>query len=184
MLTQRIIDEAITLTVTRGWPRLTMGQLAQAVGVSRQTIYNEVGTKSRLAELVVASEALKFLAVVEQAFDENAPDVSAAVQAAVTRVLTMGRENPLLHAVVATAHGVHSELLPLITTQSSALLATAAAVVTRRLHECGVPFERAELISESVVRLVLSHLMQPTKDIQSTAHDICALVEPSIAVRC
>ena len=40
------MDAAVRLTAQIGWSQVTMARLAQEVGVSRQTVYNEVGTKS------------------------------------------------------------------------------------------------------------------------------------------
>ena len=46
-----------------------MARLAEEVGVSRQTVYNEVGTKPGLAEAMILSELDRFLGVVNRAFD-------------------------------------------------------------------------------------------------------------------
>ena len=52
-----------------------MARLAQAVGVSRQTVYNEIGTKNALAEAMILSELDRFLAVVTGAFDDHPEDL-------------------------------------------------------------------------------------------------------------
>ena len=50
---QRIVAAAAELTTASGWAQLTMAQLADLVGVSRQTVYNEIGGKPQLAEAMV-----------------------------------------------------------------------------------------------------------------------------------
>ena len=54
---ERVIDAALELTTETGWAQVTMGALADAVGVSRQTVYNEIGTKPRLAEAMILARA-------------------------------------------------------------------------------------------------------------------------------
>ena len=52
----RVVDAAIRVTTERGWAKVTMSRLADDVGVSRQTVYNEVGSKNDLAEAMVDEE--------------------------------------------------------------------------------------------------------------------------------
>ena len=99
-----------------------MARLADAVGVSRQTVYNEVGSKPALAEAMVLEELARFLAVVEQAFDAEPDDLTRAIERSVRDVLTYARANTLLHAVVSATHGADTELLPLLTTNAGSLL--------------------------------------------------------------
>ena len=47
---------AARFTAEHGWGALTMGKLADLVGVSRQTVYNELGGKPQLAEAMVMRE--------------------------------------------------------------------------------------------------------------------------------
>ena len=70
-LRDRLCDAATTVIAEEGWARVTMARLADEVGVSRQTVYNEIGTKSDLAEAVVLRELDRFLAGVVRSFDEN-----------------------------------------------------------------------------------------------------------------
>ena len=44
-LRDRLIAAAVDLTVEQGWAALTMRGLAERIGVSRQTVYNELGSK-------------------------------------------------------------------------------------------------------------------------------------------
>ena len=42
-LRDRLVTAAVELTLAHGWSQVTMARLAAEVGVSRQTVYNEVG---------------------------------------------------------------------------------------------------------------------------------------------
>lgn len=163
-LRQQIIDAAIDLTSATGWSSVTMSGLADVVGVSRQTVYNEVGSKPALAEAMVLDELARFLALVETAFDEHPDDPVNAVRAAVAAVLNRADGSGLLRAIVSASYGQDSALLPLLTTQASALLSTASEVVQNRLRPCTEDLDERHLAVtvDVIVRTVLGHVMQPT----------------------
>src|SRR4051812_8931868 len=106
---ERVIDAAVVLTTEHGWAHVTMGRLADAVGVSRQTVYNEIGTKPRLAEAMILRELDRFLGVVTVAFDAHADDLVGAIRGASRAVLERSADNPLLHAIVSATHGADTE---------------------------------------------------------------------------
>jgi AcrR family transcriptional regulator len=176
---ERVIDAAVVLTSDVGWSAVTMGRLADEVGVSRQTVYNEIGSKPRLAEAMILRELDRFLGVVTVAFDEHPTDLVAAIGAASERVLVNAQDNRLLHAVVSATHGADTELLPLLTTHAESLLAAAKTVVAARVAPYDVALSEARLDAaiDMVVRVVLSHVMQPSDSPQATAADIAWIAE-------
>ncbi|WP_309504775.1 MULTISPECIES: TetR/AcrR family transcriptional regulator [Nocardioides] len=174
---ERIVEAAVAMTTESGWSGVTMAALAERVGVSRQTVYNELGSKEGLAEAVILRELARFLSVVEAAFDAH-PDVLVdAIRAATYGVLELAQDNKLLHAVVSATHGADTELLPLLTTHSQSLLEVAKAVVTERVtpYDLGLPTDRLEVAIDVVVRVVLSHVMQPSGPPAETADGIAWL---------
>ena len=174
---ERIVDAAVAMTTESGWSVVTMGALADRVGVSRQTVYNEVGSKEGLAEAVILRELARFLEVVSVAFDRHPDDLVDAVRAATYGVLELAQDNKLLHAVVSATHGADTELLPLLTTHSHSLLAVAKQVVTDRVtpYDIGIDAEHLDVAIDVVVRVVLSHVMQPTGRPAETADGIAWL---------
>jgi AcrR family transcriptional regulator len=171
---ERVIDAAITLTTEDGWAQVTMARLAEAVGVSRQTVYNEIGSKPRLAEAMILHELERFLGLVTVAFDAHPADLVAAIRDASRSVLEASQDNPLLHAIVSATHGADTELLPLLTTHAGALLSTSKAVLVDRVAPYDVALSPAELDAaiDAVVRVVLSHVMQPSDAPARTADDV------------
>ncbi|WP_028643694.1 TetR/AcrR family transcriptional regulator [Nocardioides sp. URHA0020] len=174
---ERIVDAAVAMTTEAGWSGVTMGSLAERVGVSRQTVYNEVGSKTGLAEAVILRELTRFLAVVSTAFDQHPDDLVGAIRAATYGVLELAEDNHLLHAVVSATHGADTELLPLLTTHSHSLLAVAKQVVTDRVtpYDLGLDGPHLDIAIDVVVRVVLSHVMQPTGPPAETADGIAWL---------
>jgi AcrR family transcriptional regulator len=166
-----IIAAAIELTAKSGWPAVTMARLAELVGVSRQTVYNEIGSKAALAEAMVAHELDRFLSVVGAAFDRHPEDLVEAVHDAVRAVLELADDNALLRAIVSATHGSAPELLPLLTTDAGALLTQAKAMLAARVSAYRLPLDddRIAVAIDLVVRVVLSHVMQPSDTPARTA---------------
>lgn len=162
------------MTTEVGWARVTMARLAEASGVSRQTVYNEIGTKDALAEAMILGELDRFLQVVDGAFATHADDISAAIEAAAYDVLVLAQDNALLKAVVSATHGADTELLPLLTTHAGTLLDTAKTVIEERVRtfDLDLPPQRLAPAIDMVVRVVLSHIMQPSGPSQQTAADL------------
>ncbi|MDN5856520.1 MAG: TetR family transcriptional regulator [Actinomycetia bacterium] len=179
----RIVAAAARLTAESGWSAVTMGRLASEVGVSRQTVYNEIGGKDALAEAMILAELRRFLEVVDRAFDAHPTDLVDAIRAASYGVLDLASDNPLLHAVVSATHGASTELLPLLTTHSEPLLATAKQVVARRLtsYDIVIDADRAAALVDLIVRTVLSHVMQPSASPERTADDLAWVAERALA---
>jgi AcrR family transcriptional regulator len=170
----RLLAAAARFTAAHGWAALTMGKLADLGGVSRQTVYNEIGGKPQLAEAMVMRELALFLDVVDGSFADNPLDLVAAIQTAAERVLEMAGTDPLLHAVISSSQGADTELLPLLTTNSGALLIAAGQMIRGHVesYDLALPEHRMDGLIDTVVRLVLSHVMQPAGSPRETAETV------------
>lgn len=168
---QPIVAAAIELTVRSGWSSVTMSRLAEIVGVSRQTVYNELGSKSRLAEAMISHELARFLSVVREAFERHPEDLVEAIHDAVRGVLELADDNLLLRAIVSATHGADTELLPLLTSRAGSLLSEATVMLRGRVRAYGPSLDAAQLdvAIDVVVRTVLSHIMQPSDTPARTA---------------
>ncbi len=171
---QRIVAAAIDLTTAEGWAAVTMSRLADDVGVSRQTVYNELGSKPALAEAMVLTELDRFLTLVDAGFDAHPDDLAAALRRAIRGVLREAAGNDLLRAVVSPGSG---DLLPPLTTDAAALLDSAKAVVRERIsaYDVADAGRAREAAVDMLVRTVLGHVMQPSGPPDRSADDIAAL---------
>jgi AcrR family transcriptional regulator len=171
----RLLDAAFRITCDAGWSDLTMAKLAAEVGVSRQTVYNEVGSKPGLGQALVLRELDRFLEVVSDEFDRN-DDVVEAIRSAAEKTLEMARGNPLLYAVLSAGVSGTNDLLPYLTTQAEPLIAAATAVIAGRIPDrfpdLGLTGSRLTVALDTIVRLVLSHVMQPGGPPAETAENI------------
>lgn len=182
----RLIEAAAEITCEAGWSAVTMSKVATRAGFSRQTVYNELGSKPALAQAMVLRELDRFLAAVEEELDRY-DELADAIRSAAYRIFAMARQNPLLDAVLASAHGVSRgeagsdhDLLPLLTTDAEPLISAASAVIADRLPsrfpDLGLSDDEAAVAIDSIVRLVLSHVMQPSSDPARTADGIAWIV--------
>jgi AcrR family transcriptional regulator len=178
-LRERIIEATAALTVEQGWAAVTMSELGTRVGVSRQTVYNEVGTKSDLAESLVLWELGHFLETVNSGFDRHPDDLVAAAREAVLRVLQRAEVNPLLRAVVSGSEGAVTGLLPLLTTDSASLAGAASVVIELRLgdYDHGIEPPRLGALVDTIVRLVVSHVIRPTGTPEESSRHIAWIIE-------
>jgi AcrR family transcriptional regulator len=182
-LREQMLDAAKAIIEKSGWGSVTMGKLAAAVGVSRQTVHTEVGTKHRLAEALVQRELVAFLTFVEVRLAAET-DLVAGVRSAAQGVLEQGERNLLLRTVLGSgsiSNETDGELLKLMTIDSGFIVDTAVDTVRSSARELygPLPFTDRELdmAAEAIVRLVLSHLVRPSKPPAEAADDIAHIVE-------
>jgi AcrR family transcriptional regulator len=154
-----------------------MSRLADQVGVSRQTVYNEIGSKTALAEAMVEHELHRFLGVVRDAFDRHPDDLVEAIYDAARGVLELAGDNVLLRAIATATHGADTELLPLLTTHADSLITEVAAMLAQRVasYRPGLTDDQLGVVIDVVVRTVLSHVMQPSGTPARTADGLAWL---------
>ncbi|MDQ3935089.1 MAG: TetR/AcrR family transcriptional regulator, partial [Actinomycetota bacterium] len=82
LLRDTVLDAVGELLADREWSGVTMAEVAERSGVSRQTLYNAFGGRRDLAQAYVMREAERFIAATEQAIRSNADDPRAALASA------------------------------------------------------------------------------------------------------
>lgn len=178
MLRDRLLDAAAQVFSDEGWRRLTMVRVADRAGVSRQTVYNEFGNKQQLAQQLVMRELDTFLHIVRQRVSAETEFVPA-VRSAIRGALESAENNALLRSVLESGHTGDTELLPFIF-QSQGIIDRATSslldLVTTRFPDLALPAEHLAVALESVVRLVLSHITQPSNTPEETADALAFMV--------
>jgi AcrR family transcriptional regulator len=66
-LRETLLEAARDLLRERRWTDITMAQIATASGVSRQTLYNEFGSRSGFVQTYLLYDANRILTIVEDA---------------------------------------------------------------------------------------------------------------------
>jgi AcrR family transcriptional regulator len=180
LLRNTLLDGANKELATRPWSEITMSEIARAAGVSRQTVYNEFGSRAVFAQALVLREAARFIDAVQSTIAANAEDPRVALQATFELFLTVAAENPLVSAIVS-GDGA-DELITLFTTRGETLVEMASARLTEVLLASWpvVPREEAELLGETLVRLAISYAALPKGEPRETAEAIASLLGPYV----
>ncbi|MGV9879770.1 TetR/AcrR family transcriptional regulator [Streptomyces sp. NPDC003006] len=177
---ESLLDAAYTALTRRPWPGVRMVDVAAVAGVSRQTLYNEFGSKDGLARALLRRETDGYLHGVERALaEEREPADRLAAVAAWT--VGAARGNALVRAALT---GCWGERLP----APSRAAGSTSSVPAQRRADAGVP-SSAELLAlvrdravaalggrgrpkdpelalacESAVRLALSYVVAPARN--------------------
>ncbi|MBO4210659.1 TetR family transcriptional regulator [Micromonospora echinofusca] len=172
-----IVDAAREQTVAIGWDSVRMGAVARLAGVSRQTVYNEFGSKAGLAEALAQREVDRFVTAVRDTLRAHGGDVRGAAYAAIAHTLTEAAGNPLIKAILTSARGGSDALLPYLTTRSELVLTEATGALLAWAGEHLPPADpvRAAFAADAVVRLVVSHIVLPVAPIEQTAQLLAEL---------
>lgn len=180
LLRSTLLDAVRDQLRTRAWAEVTMADVARAAGVSRQTVYNEFGSRPALAQAYVLCEADRFLATIEDAVRRHFDDPIRAMTAAFEVFLAAADGDPLVRALISSEGG--EELLPLVTTHGHQVHDRATAHLASFLAE-GWPTltpAQARLLADAVVRLAISHATLPSGSSRETAHSIGELLGPFV----
>ncbi len=164
----RALDVARERTLSHGWSQVRFTEIADAVGVSRPTMYSEFGNKDGLGQALLRDETTVFLAGLISEIGLQPADVASIAKAALRYTVTASTHSPLLHAVLTNAGD--ADLLALLSTRSGLVLDLAVRVLTDWFGTHFPQYQQELLgeVTESLVRLTLSHLVQPSGDVEST----------------
>lgn len=172
-----IVDAVDTLVRERGWSSTTMTDVARAAGVSRQTVYNEFGTRQDLVSAYVRREIDALLDSVESHVRTHADDARAALAGAFRLFLELASDEPLVKIVVADADG--AEVIPLLTGIGLAVATDrVGALITEVWPQAGP--DDARLVAASLARLAISHALVPTLTADQAAAAVTRLVGPFV----
>jgi len=176
-LREAIITAVDDLARERGWSATTMSDVAAAAGVSRQTVYNEFGSRQALVEAYVIREIEALVADVESLVRNGSHDAHAALQAAFGLFLRLASDEPVVRIIVSDAEG--GELIRMLTDIGrSVATGRIAQLIIEVWPQVSLP--DAEMLAETLVRLAISHALLPTTDPQTTAAAVTRLIGPFV----
>jgi AcrR family transcriptional regulator len=177
LLRETIIAAVDELVRSRGWTATTMSDVATAAGVSRQTVYNEFGSRRDLVQAYVLREIETLIEEVEQRVRANSKDARQALADAFGLFLKLASDEPLVRVIVADAGD--AELMRLLTaTGRDVATARVGTLITEVWPQIGIA--DAELLAESMARLAISHALLPTAEPDETAAAATRLFGPFI----
>ena len=164
----------------RAWSEITMSDIAAAAGVSRQTLYKEFGNRNEFGLAFVIHEGEHFLDDVDAAVKQHLDNPRAAVNAALELFLRAAGEDPLIRIMLSDDGS--GGMLPFVTTQGTPVVQWATARLATTIEEGWPQAPKADvrLLSESLVRLAISHITTPSESPEATAAAVADLLGPFI----
>ncbi len=180
LLRDSVLDAMRDLLLTRDWSAITLSDVARATGISRQTIYNEFGSRQGLAQGYALRLADRLVDTVHTALDANVGDIYVALLAGFRRFFAESAADPL---VISLLTGVAKpDLLQLITTDSAPIITRASQRLESALHQTWVALsdDDAGVMSRAIVRLCLSYVSMPPESDHDVAADLARLMAPFV----
>lgn len=159
---QRLLRATLEVAAVHGLARLSVGDVARAAGLSRQTLYKHFPNKQALVAEVVAEEARTMIEAVVAAATAEA-DPRSALEAGMLAALRLTRDHPLLDRLVRTEP---ESLIPLLVSESSAALLLVRQAVTAVLAERFPALGHVDLrrLADMVARLLVSYAVSAPDD--------------------
>ncbi len=177
LLRDTLLDAAYDLLGERPWAKIPMGEVARRAGVSRQTLYNEFGGRQEFAEAFIVREAEGLMAVAERQIADHPENPRAAIAGALRCFLDAAADNRLLQAMVRDDGD--DGLLALVTTRDAVLsFATERLGLVLERTWTGLDPRDARMVTETAVRLAISHATLPTASPAATAKALSVVIGP------
>ena len=179
LLRESILRAVDRLVAQDSWGAVTMAQVAKGAGVSRQTVYNEIGNRSDLARAYALWAAQELLDDVERSVAAHADDLGEALVSTFTTLLALGRDHPLIRALGDDEGS--AELAAALVSGPRALLVVVASdrltdIIGRTWPE--LPAGSVAAASEVLVRLACSHLLLPSATPEEAAAQVAKVLDP------
>ena len=172
-----ILDALRQELLSKDWSTITLSDVARTAGVSRQSIYNEFGSRQGLAQGYALRLATRLVDDVSDAIDGHVGDLHAAFLDGFRSFFTASAADPLVISLLA---GEARDLLQIITTDSGSIITECSARLTAAITDSWVrPGESdAGVLARAIVRLAMSYVSMPPEADHDVAADLARLMTP------
>lgn len=178
LLRDSILDGMRELLLTRDWSAITLSHVATAAGISRQTIYNEFGSRQGLAEGYAMRLADRLVDAVDEAINHNVGEVHAAFLEGFRAFFVDSAADPLVISLLTGAS--KPDLLQIITTGSGPIISRCSDRLTGTFQNSWMKAsdQDAGVLARAIVRLAMSYVSMPPEADHDVAGDLARLMTP------
>ena len=178
LLRDSILDGMRDMLLARDWSAITLSDVAKAAGISRQTIYNEFGSRQGLAEGYALRLADRLVDAVDDAIKGNVGNVYAAFLEGFRAFFAESASDPLVISLLTGS--AKPDLLQIITTDSAPIITRCSARLTETFTHSWVRCseEDAGVLARAIVRLAMSYVSMPPEADHDVARDLARLMTP------
>lgn len=180
-LRDSLLDALHDLLTERDWSAVRMSDVAAATTVSRQTVYNEFGSRYGLAQGYAVRLTNRFAGHVADSLADHVDDVTGALRTAFTEYFTGVATDPLIASLLSGE--AKPDLMKLITTDVAPIIATASDRLAQAFREStwlSMPDSDTERISRAITRMALSYVAMPPEGDRDVAADLAEIISPAI----
>jgi len=177
-LRDSVLDAMREELLIKDWSAITLSDVARTAGISRQTIYNEFGSRQGLAQGYALRLADRLVGAIGDAITSNVGDVYAAFLEGFRLFFAESAADPL---VISLLSGVAKpDLLQMITTDSAPIITRASHRLTEAFVNSwvGTSEEDAGVLARAIVRLAMSYVSMPPEADHDVAADLARLMTP------
>lgn len=178
-LRDSVLDAMRDLLLARDWSGITLGDVARVAGVSRQTIYNEFGSRHGLAHGYAVRLADRLVDAVDDALHHNIGDVYTAFLQGFRTFFTESAADPLVISLLTGA--AKPDLLQIITTDSGPIITRCSDRLTTIFVHSWVRASHDDIgiVARAIVRLAMSYVSMPPESDYDVAADLARLFTPA-----
>ncbi|WP_238421616.1 TetR family transcriptional regulator [Gordonia sp. 'Campus'] len=181
LLRNSLLDGLHDLLLDRDWAAVRMSDVAAATGVSRQTVYNEFGSRYGLAQGYAVRLAGRFAGHITDSIAAHVEDVTGALQTGFSEFFAGVASDPLIASLLSGE--AKPDLMKLITTDAAPIITTAADRLSDAFRESSwlsMPDSDVLRISRAITRMALSYIAMPPEGDRDVASDLAEIIAPAI----
>lgn len=160
--------------LAKDWSAITLTDVARTAGVSRQTIYNEFGSRQGLAQGYALRLADRLVDEIDVSITANVGDVFGAFLSGFRNFFLASAADPLVVSLLTGA--AKPDLLQIITTGSGPIITHCSARLTAVITESWVQVGESDagVLARAIVRLAMSYVSMPAEREFGADHDVPA----------
>ena len=178
LLRDSILDAMREELLSQDWSAITLTDVARTAGVSRQTIYNEFGSRQGLAQSYALRLADRLVDAVAGAIDSNEGDVYAAFLEGFRGFFSESAADPLVISLLSGE--AKPDLLQIITTDSGPIITHCSSRLSDAFMQSWVHTTESDagVLARAIVRLAMSYVSMPPEADHDVAADLARLMTP------
>lgn len=180
LLRESVLDALGDLLRQRDWSAVTMSDVSRRAGVSRQTLYNEFGSRQGLAQGYALRLAHRLVDAVGDAIYANVGDIHGALHSGFADFFAESAADPMVISLLTGES--KPELMRIVTVDSALIVVPASARLTESFMNSWVAAsqEDASILARSIVRLAISYVSMPPESDHDVALDMARLLSPFV----
>ena len=173
-----VLDAMRAELLTKDWSAITLADVARTAGVSRQSIYNEFGSRQGLAQGYALRLADRLVDAVGGAIEGNVGDVHAAFLTGFRAFFVDSAADPLVISLLSGA--AKPDLLQIITIDSGPIITHCSRRLADAFLDSWVSADAADagVLARAIVRLAISYVSMPPEADHDVAADLARLMTP------